>query len=265
MRPAINKAAILSRMRESTLRYSAVLLVVLGLAGWAMAGSGDAVASVASESSPAIVIGFVGGFVHPDDMRHAEVQLADKLSTMYAGRIHAQVFDNHHRQDAYRAIYRWLDADGDGQLSDSERRASRIVLYGHSWGATTVLTLARELQREDIPVLLTVQVDSIKKIGEDDRIVPANVAEAINFYQSRGWLHGHPEISAADPTRTEILGQFGFDYPKMPSECHNYPWLDRHVFKGHTSIECDPNVWLRVSDLIHSVLTARQAKEAALR
>lgn len=37
-----------------------------------------------------------------------------------------------------------------------------------------------------MPVALTVQVDSIKKHGKDDSVIPANVAEAVNFYQPGG-------------------------------------------------------------------------------
>ena len=54
----------------------------------------------------------------------------------------------------------------------------RIVIFGMSWGASEAVTLARQLEADDIPVLLTVQVDSIAKIGEDDELIPANVSEA---------------------------------------------------------------------------------------
>ncbi len=36
-----------------------------------------------SEASPALVIGFVGGFVHSDDLRHAEVQIAQQIQATY--------------------------------------------------------------------------------------------------------------------------------------------------------------------------------------
>ena len=47
-------------------------------------------------------------------------------------------------------------------------------------------------------MLLTIQVDSISKRGENDALIPANVAEAINFYQPNGLLHGQAQIRAAD-------------------------------------------------------------------
>lgn len=221
------------------------------------------VASPASSSTPTIIVGFVGGFVHRDDLRHAEVQLAQKLRITHPDRLRIATFQNWHRKEAHRAILRWLDTDEDGNLSDAEKRDARIVLFGHSWGGAAVISLARELQRENIPVLLTVQVDSIPKPGQDDRLVPANVARAVNFYQTRGLLHGRPRIMAADPSRTAILSDFAFDYKQPPAECSQYPWLTRHLFPGHTSIECDPRVWSQIEGLIDEYSFAGKAAAVA--
>jgi len=217
------------------------------------------ITAAGNSSTPMIVIGFVGGFVRHDDIRHSEVQLAQKLRAAHPGHLRVATFENWHRKAAHRAILRWLDTDEDGNLSDAEKREARIVLFGHSWGGAAVISLARELQRESIPVLLTVQVDSIAKPGQDDRVVPANVARAINFYQNRGLLHGRTRIAAADPARTQILGDFSFDYKQLPAECSQYPWLTRHLFPGHTSIECDPQVWSQIENLIDKYSFAEQA------
>ncbi len=136
-----------------------------------------------------------------------------------AGRAHVGIFENHRGEDAYDAVLKWLDSDGNGGISDSERRQARIILYGHSWGASAVVELARQLQKQRIPVLLTIQVDSITKRGQDDRVIPANVERAVNFYQSSGVLRGLPEIVPADPLQTQILGDFRFDYKKQPASC----------------------------------------------
>ena len=39
-------------------------------------------------------------------------------------------------------------------------------------------------------------MDSVRKRGEDDGSIPANVREAINFYQTEGMLHGRSSIRA---------------------------------------------------------------------
>jgi pimeloyl-ACP methyl ester carboxylesterase len=207
-------------------------------------------------SAPPIVIGFVGGFVHHDNTRRFEIQLAEKLRAEYADQVRVEVFENRRWKLAARVIRQWLDANHDGKLSNAEKRNARIVLYGHSWGGAAVVSLARQLQEEGIPVLLTVQVDSIAKPGQDDRVIPVNVEQAANFYQPRGLLHGCSKITAADPARTQILGDFRFTYNKPASACAAYPWYDRLLFPSHIAIGCDPGVWSQVQTLISAHLFA---------
>jgi hypothetical protein len=201
-----------------------------------------------------IVIGFVGGFVRHDDLVHSGVQLAARLRQDYPSGVYVDTFENHQGDQAYRAVLQLLDTDHDGALSADEKHGARIVIYGHSWGASETVTLANQLNRAGIPVLLTIQVDSVAKAGEDDSLIPANVAQAINFYQSDGLLHGRPIIRAADPARTEILGNFRQDYAAEPIRCDAYPWWDRFLMKSHVEIECDPRLWKQVESLIRSKL-----------
>jgi len=188
-------------------------------------------------------------------MVHSAVQVAAHLRQDYPAGVYVEVLENHLREKAHAKIVRFVDTDRNGTLSVEEKRNARIILYGHSWGASEVVTLAQELGREGIPVLLTVQVDSISKPGENDKVIPANVAEAANFYQLNGFLHGQPQIRAADPARTHIIGNFRFDYRANPIECKQYPWYDRLFMKSHTEIECDPKVWTQVESLIRSRLS----------
>jgi hypothetical protein len=122
---------------------------------------------------------------------------------------------------------------------------------------------AHELEREGIPVVLTIQVDSVRKNGEDDSGIPGNVVEGVNFYQTKGLIHGRTAITAADPSRTTILGNVEFKYEKKPAACRAYPWYDRILFKSHTAIECDPRVWSQVQSLIETRLkpSAKPAQE----
>jgi hypothetical protein len=209
----------------------------------------------ATTTTPTIVIGFVGGFVRHDATAHSAVQVAAHLRRDYPSGVHVKVLENRRREKAHAEIVRLVDVDHDGTLSAEEKRNARIILYGHSWGASEAITLARELGREGIPVLLTVQVDSVAKRGENDKVIPANVAAAANFYQPNGFVHGQSRIRAADPSRTHIIGNFRFDYQTNPIHCKHYPWYDRLFMKSHIEIECDPKVWAQVESLIHSRLT----------
>jgi hypothetical protein len=201
---------------------------------------------------PLIVIGFVGGFVRRDNVIHQEVQLAEHLRKDFPGSMEVRVFANHLGHQAHREILRLLDTNRDGALSADERLKARIILYGHSWGAAESVSMARALQRDGVPVLLTIQVDSVSKPGADDRFIPANVAQAANFYQLNGLLHGRRQILAADPAHTTILGNFQFDYKSRPINCDGYPWYARMFMKSHIEIESDPDVWSRVEALIRS-------------
>jgi hypothetical protein len=199
-----------------------------------------------------IVIGFVGGFVHHDDRVHTEVQLIQRLREEYASGAYVEMFENHRGKDAHQAILKLLRTSHDGALSPEEKRNARIIIFGHSWGASETVELARQLEKDGIPVVLTIQVDSVSKIGENDAIIPANVSQAANFYQLDGMLHGQPQIRAANPARTRILGNFRSDYKTKPFSCGQYPWWDRVFMKPHIQIECDPAVWSQVESLIRS-------------
>lgn len=213
----------------------------------------------ALSGSPVIVIGFVGGFIKRNDIAHAEVQLAARLRKSYPSGVDVETFENRNGEEARKKILELLDANHDGTLSSAEKKGARIILYGHSWGASEAIAMASELEKDGIPVLLTVQVDSVPKRHQNDALIPANVVQAANFYQPSGRLHGQPEIRAANPRRTNIIGNFRFDYTSSPYTCKNYPWYDRIFGKSHTQIECDPIVWERAESLIRAHVPATAA------
>lgn len=203
---------------------------------------------------PVIVVGFVGGFVAHDNMVHSGVQLAAHLHAGHPSGVYVEVFENRRREKAHREILKILDTDHDGTLSDEEKKKAQIVIYGMSWGGSETVSLAKELDADHIPVLLTIQVDSVAKIRQNDAVIPTNVTEAVNFYQSDGLLRGQTKIRAADEKRTRILGNFRFDYKSKNIKCDKYPWFLRVFAKYHTKIECDTEVWSQVESLIGSKL-----------
>ena len=207
-------------------------------------------------NSPAIVIGFVGGFIKHNDPVHIEVQMAARLRKEYGSSVVVDTFENRNGDKAYQEILTVLDANHDGTLSSEEKRNARVILYGHSWGASETIALARRLEKVGIPVLLTVQVDSVGKLGENDEVIPSNVAQAVNFYESDGFLHGEPQIRAADASRTQIVGNYRFSYAASPYNCTNFPWYARIFMRAHTQIECDSKVWNQVESLIRAHLPA---------
>jgi pimeloyl-ACP methyl ester carboxylesterase len=160
------------------------------------------------------------------------------------------VFANHDADSALKNVLQQLDTDKDGCLSATEKTAARVVIYGHSWGASETIALARRLNEMKIPVLLTVQVDSVQKPSHQDGLIPPNVGEAINFYQTEGFLHGRSTIAAMDPKATKILGNYQVSYKSQQVACPGYPWFARAFMKPHIEIENDAAVWDKIEALI---------------
>ena len=202
----------------------------------------------------AIIIGFVGGFVRRDDLRHPEVQFAKYLRQRYPSIVHAEVFANHDGKRSLRRVLQLLDTDKDGVLNSSEKEQASIIIYGHSWGASQAVTLADDLGRLDIPVSLTILVDSVHKPGHQDAVIPSNVRSASTFIKRKGVIHGRSHIRAADPKRTK-LGNFQMTYQDRRINCDNYSWIARHLNKPHHEIENDPRVWEQIASLIDSELS----------
>ncbi|MFZ0817991.1 MAG: hypothetical protein WAM78_20870 [Candidatus Sulfotelmatobacter sp.] len=209
--------------------------------------------SLRSQSTAApsnIVIGFVGGFVRHDNPHHGPVKLARQIQRTVPKDTYVRVFENRRRKQAFDSVIKLLDTNHDGVLSAEEKARARIILFGQSWGASAVVALARDLHRKGVPVLLTVQVDSVAKLWQNDSIIPDNVAEAVNFYQTQGIVHGRQQITAANPAKTEILGNYRMDYKKKPVVCPQATWADRFFTPGHMQSECDPNLWSQIQNMV---------------
>lgn len=196
-----------------------------------------------------LVIGFLGGFEHWDDPHRSVRKTVLRLrSRGYC----AESVENHRRSLARQLINKALDRNGDGRLDVREKARARIILFGQSLGGWAVVRLARELNKAGIPVLLTVQVDSV---GVADSVIPPNVRAAANLFQRDFWpVRGAPEIRAADPKRTRILGNFQYRYDPgfvvSPDES-----VARMVLMGaHNKMELDPAVWEQVEKLVDSAL-----------
>jgi hypothetical protein len=214
-----------------------------------------------------IVIGFLGGFAKSGDANHPEVWFGDYLRELYSSAAEISVMSNHQRRKAISEVLRLLDTDGDGILSAAEKAQAKIIVYGHSWGASEAATFARELEPLGIPVLLTVQIDIVAKLGQRPVLIPRNVEAAINFFQSEGPLHGRPEVVAEDPERTKILGNLHMSYEGHPVDCGNYPWFARTFNKPHHEVENDARVWQQIAAIIDSRLfsSTTSMDQAAIR
>ncbi|HEX3820903.1 MAG TPA: hypothetical protein VHW45_11240 [Candidatus Sulfotelmatobacter sp.] len=242
-------------------RFPILVAMLSALFATSLPAEDGGVGAVSTSSASYILVGFVGGFVRRDNQHQGPVQLALTEQRDLPKNSFVRVFENRHRKQAYRTILRLLDHDHDGNLSKDEKSQAHIILFGHSWGASAVVLLARELKQAGVPVLLTVQVDSVSKPWQHDDIIPDNVMAAVNFYQPNGFIHGRRQIRAADQSKTQILGNYRFDYHETPVKCEGSSWFDRTFTPDHVQSDCDPRLWSQVESLVRQRIESKDTSE----
>jgi hypothetical protein len=195
-----------------------------------------------------LIIGFMGGREPWNNDDRNVRKLALKLRSRNEPGVCVETVENKKRSLALELIKNAFDIDRDGKLDDRERSSIRLIVYGQSFGGAAVVKLARQLKKLDVPVALTVQVDSV---GRDDRIIPSNVVRAANLFQRNGWfIRGEPEINAEDPAKTTIIGNFEFDYSHKQIDLSRVPIMKKAFRVAHTRMEYDPDVWKKVEEMI---------------
>jgi hypothetical protein len=202
----------------------------------------------------ALILGFMGGRDSRNDARPGVGRMAKKLREMDLPGVQVATIENTKRHMALELVRRAFDRNHDGKLDSREREAVRLILYGQSFGGAAVVKFARELKALDIPVTLTVQVDSV---GRNDAVIPSNVAAAANLFQHDGFfIHGRAPVRAEDPRKTEIIGNFQFSYRDRAMPLSSVPWHKRAFRMAHRRMDLDPAVWSKVEELILSALRA---------
>lgn len=204
-----------------------------------------------------LVIGFMGGRVKATNFLHKEAALARDLSRRLPADVDVLVFANHDGTAALKSVLTLLDTNGNKTLNEEAKQSAHIVIYGHSWGASEAITLARSLDAMGIPVLLTIQVDSVQKFRQNDEEIPPNVKQAVNFYQAEGLLHGRRTIYAQDASKTRVLTNEEFHYRNVSVDTKGFPWFARTFMAAHIKIENDPRVWQRVEAMAQEAIEGR--------
>ena len=196
-----------------------------------------------------LIIGFLGGWEKWDDAHRGVRKFALRLREKNLPGVYVETVENHHRELAVELVKRALDRNHDGVLDDNERRSARVILFGQSFGGAAVNKCSRELEALGVPVLLSVQVDSV---GRDAGLVPANVRRAVNFYQKNDafFIRGEDDFRAADPRKTEILGNFRWNYSGKNVDLSDGHWYQKVFHNAHVKMEQDPELWDAVEPYI---------------
>jgi hypothetical protein len=200
-----------------------------------------------------LIIGFMGGRDRWNDDTRAVRKLALKLRSMNLPGVHVETVENKERHLAIELIRNALDHNQNGIVDGHEPASVHLILYGHSFGGAAVVKAAKQLKKMNVPVLLTIQIDSV---GWGDAVIPSNVARAANLFQRNGLvIRGEPKIRPEDPQKTEILGNFEFDYRHKHIDLSQVPWHKKIIRVAHTKMEHDPEVWAKVEELILNAIS----------
>ena len=238
------------RQRNKRLLACAALVALIGAARLPLYGQRpqDLVTPTPLKPGEFLILGFMGGRDRWDDDRRGVRKLALKLRSRQLPGVHVETVENMKRGTALELVRRALDRNRDGRLDAEERRSVPLILYGQSFGGAAVVKFARQLEKLDVPVLLTVQVDSV---GWGDEVIPSNVAHAANLYQRERWfIRGEPAIRAEDAQKTVIVGNFRSHYRGKNIDLSGIPWHQRLFRTAHTKMDQDPDVWTKVEELI---------------
>jgi len=197
-----------------------------------------------------LVLGFMGGREPWNNHKRGVRKLALKLLSLNLPYLHVETVENKKRKLAIELIRNAFDRNLDGHLDQQECASVRLILFGHSFGGAAVVKLARQLKKMNIPVSLSVQVDSI---GRGDKTIPSNVRSAANLFQRNGMIiRGEKQIEPEDPNRTAIIGNYRYDYRDKKIDVKDASWLKRAFQAAHTKMEYDPEVWAKVEEIILS-------------
>ncbi|MBK9169852.1 MAG: hypothetical protein IPM24_20660 [Bryobacterales bacterium] len=197
-----------------------------------------------------LIVGFLGGWEDWDHPKRSVRKLALKLKDSLGEGVYVETAGNRSRRTVRNFIREALDRNSDGVLQADEAAAAQIICYGQSLGGSACVHLARDLERWNVPVRLTVQIDSV---GRRDDVIPGNVKRAVNLYQADpGPIRGCREIRAADPSRTRILANLRHTYLFRDIDMADYPAPARLLKLSHFKMDSDPLVWAEVEAFIRA-------------
>jgi hypothetical protein len=182
-----------------------------------------------------LYLGIVGGLETPNNKRSGIVQIRDMLRGPAYTDVCARTFSPYDWMAGRNWILHHFHQHK-GPMTEAElNQAPKVVLVGHSLGGWAVLSVARSLERQAIPVELAVQVDSV---GLTDHTVPSNVREAAIFHARDILMFLTTKtIKAEDPSRTKLVANI------------------RVTGVGHESITRD----VRISELVLRTVNSLRA------
>jgi pimeloyl-ACP methyl ester carboxylesterase len=150
-----------------------------------------------------IYLGFVGALEPPGNKHSGVVQIRQTLQGKEYPDVCANSFSPYVWMEGRDWLMRHFPAHAGALTPQELQDAPKLILVGHSMGGWAMMSVARELRSRNIPVELTVQVDSV---GITDYTIPRNVKAAAIFHANDALMFlTTKHLRREDPSRTTIL------------------------------------------------------------
>ena len=199
-----------------------------------------------------LILGIVGGWERWDAAHRGTRRTALELRTQQLPGVWIETVENHKLYLAEQLVTKAFDFDKSGSLESAEKRSVRLIVYGHSLGGRATLRFCRWLNEMGIPVRLAAIIDTY---GRDQYSVPSNVEFAANLYQRDfGFVRSSGKLTAEEPNRTQILGNWRYSYRGKHVPMPGEPRIRRWFMGSHLKMEYDLAPWARVKELINQAV-----------
>ena len=171
-----------------------------------LAGAASTIApEISSGSSPCkiVYLGFVGALEPPENKYSGVVQIRDILRGSGFGDVCASSYSPYVWTMGRDWLLKYFPAH-EGALTPAELLlCPKVILVGHSMGGWAMMSVARELRSRNIPVELTIQVDSV---GITDQTVPRNVKNGALFHSHDVLMFMTTRhLKMEDPSMTKLV------------------------------------------------------------
>jgi hypothetical protein len=177
--------------------------------------------------------GFVGALELPNNKSSGVVQIRDTLLGPAYPDVCAASFSPYTWTSGLEWLLKHFPSHSGILTKEELAAAPKVILVGHSMGGWSALSVARQLRDKNIPVELSIQVDSV---GVTDYTLPRNVHYAAIFHANDVLMFmTTKKIRFEDPAQTKLLANI----------------LVKGV--GHQSITRDPRIRELVLDSIEAL------------
>jgi hypothetical protein len=183
-----------------------------------------------------IFLGFVGALEPASNKYSGVVQIRKTLQEKEYSDVCAKSFSPYAWTDGRDWLLKHFPSNAGALTPEQLQQRPKVIIVGHSMGGWAMMSVARELRSRDIPVELTIQVDSV---GITDYTIPRNVKSAAIFHANDVLMFMTTKhLRREDPNYTKVVADVIVEGA------------------GHESITRDPRIRGLVMQTVENLRTA---------